>query len=125
MKCTRSSSQTRKVINYAQLNDSLCDEDDYSPLRKKPKSIAPGPYPLNQRIHSYNVQKRCHLTRKDKELDLEQIMDEADKDKLPDLVINKGTSSDSVNKLDLFHGKTLKTPNLPVPRHVTRSSLLS
>ena len=69
--------------------------------------------------------KRCHLTRKDKELDLEQIMDEADKDKLPDLVINKGTSSDSLNKLDLFHGKTLKTPNLPVPRHVTRSSLLS
>ena len=95
-KCKRSSSkpkcENRREINYANLNDGLDEEDIYSPLRKKPGRKGPGSYPSEERLRSHDLQndrvwKKQKLTNdKEKELDLEKIMD--DSDTLPDIVQN-------------------------------------
>ena len=95
-KCTRSSSkpkcENRREINYANLNDGLDEEDVYSPPRKKPSRKGSGSYPSEERLRSHDLQndrvrKKQKLTNdKEKELDLEKIMD--DSDTLPDIVQN-------------------------------------
>ena len=115
-KHTRSSSRTRKVINYAQLNDGLCDDNDYSPPRKKSKSTAPGQYLSSQRICSHNVQKWWHSSHEETEIDLKEIMNEVEHT-VPDLVANKRTPS-ALNKMDVPFGNT---PKLSVPWRVTQS----
>ena len=95
-KRTRSSSkpkhENQREINYANLNDGLDEEDIYSPPRKKPNRKGPGSYPSEERLRSHllqndHVRKKQKLTSdKEKELDLEKIMD--DSDTLPDIVLN-------------------------------------
>ena len=95
-KHTRSSSkpkrENRREINYTNLNDGLDEEDIYSPPRKKPGRKGPGSYPSEERLRSHDlwndrVWKKQKLTNdKEKELDLEKIMD--DSDTLPDIVQN-------------------------------------
>ena len=96
-KCTRSSSkpkrENRREINYTNLNDGLDEEDVYLPPRKKPGRKGPGSYPSEERLRSHDLQNDCvwkkqKLTKeKEKELDLEKIMD--DSDTLPDIVQNR------------------------------------
>ena len=95
-KCTRSSSkpkrENRREINYTNLNDGLDEEDVYSPPRKKLGRKGPGSYPSEDRLRSHNLQtdwvwKKQKLTyNREKELDLEKIMDKSDT--LPDIVQN-------------------------------------
>ena len=95
-KRTRSLSKPKREngreINYATLNDGLDEEDIYLPPRKKPGRKGPGSYPLEERLRSHDlqnnrVQKKQKLTNdKEKELDLEKIID--DSDTLPDIVQN-------------------------------------
>ena len=62
----------------------------YSPPRKKPGRKGPGSYPSDDRLRSHDlqtdqVQKKQKLNNnREKELDLEIIMDESDS--LPDIV---------------------------------------
>ena len=101
-KRTRSSSkpkrENRREINYANLNDGLDEEDVYSPPRKKPGSKGPGSYPSEDRLRSHNLQtdrvrKKQKLNNsREKELDLEEIMDESDT--LPDIVQNRPVLDD-------------------------------
>ena len=95
-KRTRSSSkpkhENQREINYANLNDSLDDKDIYSPPRKKSNRKGPGSYPSEERLRLHllqndRVRKKQKLTSdKEKELDLEKIID--DSDTLPDIVLN-------------------------------------
>ena len=95
-KRTRTSSkpkcENRREINYANLNDGLDEEDVRSPPRKKAGRKGPGSYPSDERLRSHSVQndrvrKKLKLTSdKEKELDLESIMD--DSDTLLDIVLN-------------------------------------
>ena len=116
LKRTRSSSkpkhENRKEINYANLNDGLDEEGVCSPPRKKAGRKGPGSYPSDERLRSYSVQndrvhKKLKLTsEKEKELDLESIMD--DSDTLQDIVLNQpGTS--------VTHADTNKTSDLESP----------
>ena len=63
------------------------------PPRKKPDRKGPGSYPSEERLRSHDLQndhvrKKQKLTNdKEKELDLEKIMD--DSDTLPDIVQNQ------------------------------------
>ena len=82
-----------KEKNYANLNYGLDDEDVYSPPIKKLNRKGPGSYPSEERLRSHllqnnHVRKKQKLTSdKEKELDLEKIMD--DSDTLPDIVLNR------------------------------------
>ena len=97
LKQTRSSSkpkcENRREINYANLNDGLHEEDVYLPPRKKPSRKGPGSYPSEDRLRSHLLQndrarnERKLTSDKEKELDLEKIMD--DSDTLPDIVLNR------------------------------------
>ena len=79
-------------MNYANLNDSLDEEDVYSPPRKKPGRRGPGSYPSEERLRSHDLQTNCVqkkqklMNNREKELDLEKIMD--DSDTLPDIAQN-------------------------------------
>ena len=117
LKCTRSSSkpkrENRREINYANLNDGLEEEDVCSRPRKKAGRKRPGSYPSDERLRSHSVQndrvrKKLKLTSdKEKELDLESIMD--DSDTLLDIVLNQPvtpvTHADSKGTSD--HGSPL------------------
>ena len=94
-KCTRSSKpkcENQQEINYANLNDGLDEEDVYLPPRKKPGRKGPGFYPSEDRLKSHDLQtdrvrkKQKLMNNREKELDLEKIMDELDT--LPDIVQN-------------------------------------
>ena len=97
LKHTRSSSkpkhENQREINYANLNDGLDEEDVCSPPRKKAGRKGSGSYPSDERLRSHSVQndrvcKKFKLTSdKEKELDLESIME--DSDTLPDIVLNR------------------------------------
>ena len=90
--------ENRQEINYANLNDGLDEEDVYSPPRKKLGRKGPDSYPSQDRLRSHDLQtdrvrKKQKLTNnKEKELDLEKIMDESDT--LPDIVQNRPVLND-------------------------------
>ena len=61
IKHTRSSSKPkqehRNEINYANLNDGLCEDEVCSPPRKRPSRKGPGSFPSSDRLRSYEVQR--------------------------------------------------------------------
>ena len=116
LKHTRSSlkpkRENRREMNYANLNNGLDEEDVCSAPRKKAGRKGPGSYPSDERLRSHLVQnnrvsKKLKLTSdKEKELDLESIMD--DSDTPPDIVLNQpGTS--------MTHADSNNTSNLGSP----------
>ena len=70
----------------------------YSPPRKKPSRKGPGSYPSEDRLRSHDLQtnrvreKQKLTNNREKELDLEKIMD--DSDTLPDIVQNRPVLND-------------------------------
>ena len=101
-KRTRSSSkpkrENRQEINYANLNDGLDEEDVCLPPRKKPGRKGPGSYPSEDRLRSHDLQtdrvgtKQKLTNNREKELDLEKIMD--DSDTLPDIIQHRPVLND-------------------------------
>ena len=80
------------------------EEDVYLPPKKKPGRKGPGSYPSEERLRSHDLQNDCIQKKqklindkeKEKELDLEKIMD--DSDTLPDIVQNRSVlNEDSVS----------------------------